>query len=178
MNTEPIPIATRRALTLLEVVVTVVVLAIVAGAMVGPSSRAIAQTRLAGAEEEIFTTILTARSRAITTGRSHGVSIVTAPSPSVTPVVLSGTSIVTRSDPLDPAPGAGRYNLNTRYPGLGLSLGSGTSTVVWFASDGTPELRGTNGLRTGAATSDTTIRITGGSAIVIRALSGLVEKQP
>jgi prepilin-type N-terminal cleavage/methylation domain-containing protein len=46
-------ISVRRGVTLLEVVVTVVILAIVAGAMIGPSSRAIAQTRLAGAEEEI-----------------------------------------------------------------------------------------------------------------------------
>lgn len=105
-------------------------------------------------------------------------SISTSPSPSITPITLSGTSIITRVDPLDLVPAAGRYNLQTRYPGITLSLGSGSSVIVWFASDGAPELRGANGLRTGAATSDTTIRVTGGSAIVVRALSGLVEKQP
>jgi prepilin-type N-terminal cleavage/methylation domain-containing protein len=178
MKSARVSISLRRGVTLLEVVMTVIILAIVAGAMIGPSSRAIAQTRLAGAEEEIYTTLLTARSRAIATGRSHGVSISTSPTPTVTPVTLSGTTIITRTDPLDLVPAVGRYDLQTRYPGIALTLGSGSSVIVWFASDGSPELRGSNGLRTGSATTDTTIRVTGGLAIVVRAVSGLVEKQP
>lgn len=177
---KPNVLSSRRlpGLTLLEVIVTVVIMAVMAVAMIGPSSAAIADTRRAGAEDEVFQSLLTARSRAIATGRPHGVSIVSSSVPSVTPVVLSGTTVSTRTDPLDPLPAASRYQLQSRYPGVTLTLSGMSSNTIWFGIDGTPELRGSNGLRTGAATADATIRITGGQAIVVRAGSGLVERQP
>ena len=171
-------LSSRPGLTLLEVVVTVIILAIMAAAMAGPSFRAIADSRRAGAEEEIYQRLLSARSRAIATGRPQGVLFSTSPTPTVTPVTLSGTSIITRVDPLDPVPSASQYQLQSRYPGVTISIGSFNTSTIWFGVDGTPETRGSNGLRTGSATTDSTIVVTGGSSIIVRAISGLVEKQP
>lgn len=169
---------TRAGLSLLEVVVTVIILAITAGAMIGPSFRAIADSRRAGAEEEIYQQLLSARSRAIATGLPQGVQFSTSPSPTVTPLAISGASVITRVDPLNPVPPASFYQLQSRYPGITINIGSFTTSTIWFGIDGTPETRGSNGLRTGTAASDSTIVVTGGSSIVVRAVSGLVEKQP
>jgi prepilin-type N-terminal cleavage/methylation domain-containing protein len=171
-------LSSRRGITLLEVIVTVVIMAIMAAAMIGPSSRAIADTRRVGAENEILQTLITARSRAIATGRPNGVTIITSPTPTVTPVVLSGTTVSTRTDALEPVPAASRYQIQSRYPGVTMSVSGMSSSTIWFGIDGTPELRGSNGLRTGTATSDASIQVVGGSTIVVRAVSGLVERQP
>ncbi len=188
----------RRAFTMLELSVVLIVLAITAGAMLYPASTTLAAMRQASAVSEVERRITAARARAIAEGRPVGVYVsdaavngaftavataagLTATPHSVFPVdlasITSGGVEVSAGD-VDQASKVATYSIATAFGGTQIQSISGTATgLIFFASDGVPEVRGMSGTRTGPLTSDIDILMDGGKHIYIRAGSGLVEVQ-
>lgn len=190
----------RGGFTLLELAVVVTVVGILVGVFIGPSSSLIIDMRQSAAAAEVEREILAARSRAVAEGRPVGVYItgstidgslasiattvgITASTYGVYPLELaSGTTGSARisTSVIDSLAAPGTYSISARFPGIiitSITGGSMAGTSIWFATDGTPEVRSLSGTRSGVQTSDICIVLTGGARIYVRAGSGLVEVQ-
>lgn len=190
----------RGGFTLLELAVVVTVVGILVGVFIGPSSRLIIDMRQSAAAAEVEREILAARSRAVAEGKPIGVFVtgstidatlasiattagITASTYGMYPIELSsGTSGSARisTSVIDSLAAPGTHSISARFPGIiitSITGGSMAGTAIWFATDGTPEVRSLSGTRSGSLSSDICISLSGGARIYVRAGSGLVEVQ-
>ncbi len=189
-----------RGFTMLELAVVITLIGILVGVFIGPSSSLIISMRQSAAAAEVEREILAARSRAVAEGRPVGVYItgstidgtlsslattagITASTYGLYPLELasstSGSARISTSV-IDSAAAPGTYSIAARFPGViitSITGGSMAGTAIWFATDGTPEIRSFSGSRSGLQTSDIDILLSGGAHIIVRAGSGLVEVQ-
>ena len=192
----PRSIPIRRGFTMLELSVVVIVLGIVVGVVLYPANATLTSMRQNAAVAEVERRITAARARAIAEGHPVGVYVctgsvngsfiaiasaagITAAVDSIYPVELasltSGAVVFSVND-VDQAANIGTYSISDRFNGVQITSVSGSSTgLIWFASDGLPEVRSMTGVRTASLTSDIDITLTGGNHIYVRAGSGLVE---
>ncbi len=190
----------RGGFTLLELAVVITVVGILVGVFIGPSSSLIIDMRQSAAAAEVEREILAARSRAVAEGRPVGVYVtgstidgslasiaatagITPSTYGVYPIELaSGTTGSARisTSVIDSLAAPGTYSISARFPGIvitSITGGSMAGTSIWFATDGTPEVRSLSGTRSGVQTSDICIVLSGGARVYVRAGSGLVEVQ-
>lgn len=170
-----------RAFTLLEVMVVVVIMGIVSFTVV-PSLSLVADANALAAAREIERLHVLARSTATATGQ---------PAAAV-PDLTAGSITLWTFEPGEPSPSRaldalGRSNepvsLPARFGGTTLAtIAGGVSHAagerLWFAYDGTPEVRDSDGTRLRALDADATYTTSTGQVVVVRSVSGLVERQP
>ena len=177
---------------MLELAVVITVIGILLGAFIGPSSRLITDMHQSASAAEIERELIAARSRAVAEGRPVGLYItgssidaslsaiatsagITASTYGLYPLELSNStsgSVRISTSIIDSTASPGTYSISARFPGVQITSitgGSMSGTAVWFATDGTPELRTFAGTRTGSQTLDINILLNGGSRIYVRA---------
>ena len=169
-----------RAFTLVEMSVVVIITGIVAATVV-PAWNSLTGTRQAAAAEEVERKIVAARSQALAEGRPVGVRVDPVNDTVQTFVIASvgaAPSVATMVD--------GQADSSLYIPGAysgseitSLTAGNGTTTaqVLWFGYDGSPQLRdGTTGTLIGPWTQDAVIVMPGGQQVLVRKVSGLVQR--
>jgi prepilin-type N-terminal cleavage/methylation domain-containing protein len=169
----------RRAFTLLEVSVVIIVIGIVAVTVV-PAFNSLAAMRQAAAAEEVERRLVMARSLAVSEGRPIGLHI--DPSTDIVqlytiPAAGAAPTILTMPDG-QPDPG---LSLVATYPGSDITSAVGGdgavgAVTIWFGYDGSPELRTSTGTLTGPWTSDAVITLAGDNTVTIRRMTGMVER--
>jgi prepilin-type N-terminal cleavage/methylation domain-containing protein len=170
----------RRAFTLVEVVTTLVVISILASAAVIPAVSMVSRTRLASATDEIARQLSTARSLALSTGDSHGLLLLESTEAFLCVRIQADNAPPTAA--IDPLGIPYAYIIiPARYPGVtitSITSGDGSSgdATLWFAHDGTPELRNAAGLRLGSFTHDAVITLSNNATITLRRGTGLIER--
>lgn len=179
MRTHPRQPRGRRAFTLLEMGVVVIVVGIVAVTVV-PAWNSLNGTRQAAAGEEVERRLVAARSQAVSEGHPIGLHLDPA-----TDTIRLYTIATTGAAPtvltmLDGQPDPG-VNLATVYPGADITsvingAGVAGAATLWFGFDGAPELRTAAGVLTGPWTSDATITLAGGNTVTIRRTTGMVVR--
>lgn len=170
-----------RAFTLLEVMIVVVIMGIVSFTVV-PSLSLVREANEHAALREVERSMVLARSWAMATGRPTA----------CLPDVAAGELTMWTLEPGAGAPSRALDALGTprevvslpaRFAGVSISGVSGglshaSGERLWFAFDGTPEVRDEAGNRVRALEESVQITLSAGGSVVVRPVSGLVERQP
>lgn len=163
----------RPAFSLLEVAVVLLVIGILA-ISAAPSFSAAGNMRAAGVVGAVERQIVDARSRAMASGRPHGVRVdptlmrletVWIPAAGEEPRLIEGLTAALDLRELDQT---------ARFASVSPGTGDG-SLVFWFGFDGRPEGRGPTGTYVGPWASDGEIRMASGASVII-ARSGAVHR--
>jgi type II secretory pathway pseudopilin PulG len=159
----------------------VVLITGIVAATVIPAWNSLTGTRQAAAAEEVERKLVVARSQALSEGRPVGmridpvndtVQMYVITTPGAPPTVA--TMVDGQADAPLYIPGA--------YSGAeitSLTAGNGTTTaqVLWFGFDGSPQLRDpTTGNLIGPWTQDAVITMPGGQQVIVRKVSGMVQR--
>lgn len=172
-------VTSRRAFSLLETMVIVVIVGIVA-ASARPALRLLSDARKINTAQEVERNLLLARTLAMTTGRSTGVVLSTNE--------MRVVKIDQPGDAPSPVLGAdgaprGVLTLHEEQRDAWITLlrdGAGsttTSATVWFDINGTPELRDASGALLGPCVSDVNVYVAGVQAVTVRRVTGMVERR-
>jgi prepilin-type N-terminal cleavage/methylation domain-containing protein len=169
-----------RGFTLVEMSVVVLITGIIAVTVI-PAWNSMTGTRQAAAAEEVERKITAARSQAVAEGRPVGVRVdpvngtvqtYVITTPGATPSVA--TMLDGQADPI--------LSIPATYSGAAISslaAGDGTTSaqVLWFGYDGSPQLRNAStGVLVGPWAQDAVIAMSGGQQVLIRRISGLVQR--
>lgn len=145
-----------------------------------PSLSGMSDMRRAAAADDVERRLLLARSTAMASGASCGLAVnPTTDFVQLFSMPVSGNVPVAASLPTgEPDPGV---RLATLYPGADITAitGGGGATgaqTLWFASNGTPELRAANGSRIGGWSGDATIQFAGGARISVLRVTGAIRR--
>jgi prepilin-type N-terminal cleavage/methylation domain-containing protein len=169
-----------RGFTLVEMSVVVLITGIIAATVI-PAWNSLTGTRQAAAAEEIERQIIAARSQALAEGRPVGVRVDPANDTVQRWVITAPGAAPTVATMIDGQPDAVLY-IPGAYMGAEittLTAGDGTKAaqVLWFGFDGSPQLRDqVTGNLIGPWTQDAVITIPGGQQVLIRKVSGLVQR--
>lgn len=168
----------RCAFTLLEVMIVIVIMGILA-VSVAPAISSARGAQGAGATREVERVLLLARARAMASSIPYAVSVDTNPSslrlcwrnPDTGSLegAVGSDGVLCPKQPLSARFGSVRIT-NVQIDGY-----SGSSGVVWFAFDGTPELRNASAVRQGPATQDAVITLSDGGKVYVVASTGAVR---
>lgn len=166
-----------HAFTLIEMLVVIVIMGIIAVSVV-PAVTSAGEARAAGAAQEIDRTLQLARARAMATSVPHGVSIHTAPS-SVQMCWRNPTSgslepaLASDGAPWPAQLLSSRFG-NVRVTSVEIEGVASDLGTIWFAFDGSPELRDSAATRLDAASQDGIVTLSDGSTITVIAGTGAV----
>ncbi len=172
---------TRAAFTLVEVVVVITLLGILAVAA-RPALSTLDATRAGGATQEVSRRLAMARAAAVGSGTSVGLSLT--PATGVLQTVripAGGGAPAAQTDPLgQPDPGAalGALFPSAQITGVTGFTGVSGAATLWFAFDGTPEVRSSGGVLLGPPTQDARVDVRCGAStgvVWVRRVSGLIE---
>lgn len=169
----------RRAFTLVEVSVVVLIASILAVSVV-PAMNTLAATRRAAAVDEVERRLIDARGQALARGRPYGVRIdADASTLQLLEITSAGATPTAAFDVLGVSNAA--YSLREAYSGSAITSvvgGDGTtgSQTLWFGIDGTPQVRNASGVLQGSATQDAVVTLTGGGRVTVRAYTGAIEQ--
>jgi prepilin-type N-terminal cleavage/methylation domain-containing protein len=170
---------TRRAFTILELSIVVVITGILAVTVI-PALESMTGARQAAAAEEIERRLVDARARAVAEGRPVGIRI--------DPAADTAQSWVIASPGDAPAPARAVNGelepvliIPSSYPNTSIvsfTAGDGTTSaqVLWFGFDGSPQLRNSAGTLLGPWTADAEIQLSGGLRVIVRRTSGTVDR--
>jgi prepilin-type N-terminal cleavage/methylation domain-containing protein len=167
-----------RGFTILEMAVVVAITAILAISAI-PALDALSGARQGAAAEEIERRVVAARARALAEGVPYGVEF------DLAAQTLRTVTIPTYgSTPRGARDALGQeevpWSLARAFPGVRMTSvsidGVGGSGTVWFAFDGTPQRRASDGRLLGAWRRDSLIGVEGGQVVTIRAGSGAVTR--
>lgn len=172
------PSSTRRAFTLIEAMVVVVLMSVIAVTVL-PALGNLEDARRGAAADELARMLTHARSLAMASGEPSGVEIdLGNESARLVRIASAGGSPVAAIDALgQPEQGVVFSDL---YAGVELvSLiqgdGSGGSGTIWFRFDGLPQVRSSSGVLVGAFTQDAEVELSGSRTVTVRMGTGLVE---
>jgi prepilin-type N-terminal cleavage/methylation domain-containing protein len=169
----------RRAFTLLELSVVVAVVAVLSVSAI-PALSSVNAARRAACAQHVERMLITARAQALATGRPQGVEF-DFTGQRVRAVYLPAGGSPTAA----PSSGVGQsqwLDLAFAYPDssiTGITHADGSSNAggtFWFDTDADLAVRNSSGVRTGNATADAQVTITGGYSVVVRRLTGAVER--
>lgn len=172
------PTARRRAFTLIEAMVVVVLMSVIAVTVL-PALGNLEESRRGAAAEELARLLIHARALAMASGEPTGVQIDLA-SDSLQLVHITSPGAL-------PTPAIGALGqpepavlLSDLYPGVDIVAmtngdGSGGSGAIWFRFDGLPQVRNTDGSLVGAFTQDARVELSGSREVYVRMGTGLVE---
>lgn len=168
----------RAAFTLVEVMVTVTIMAIIAVSVI-PAMDTVADTREGSARDEIIRMLEYARARAIASGQPCGV---------IAETIGSTITMVQLDDAGEIEPMLNPFGLDEEtveisqaYSGVTISsvdAQSDATGTIWFNYKGEPHSRNADGSFSQINISDASITLSSGAEIVINAYSGLVEVAP
>lgn len=172
----------RKAISFIEVLAVIAIFGIVMATAVPAVSQA-TQARIAEGADEIEIALIQARACAINTGTPYGVTI---SSSQLQPVYLptSGNSPQSTTDSMNQPTPAVRFANDSACEIKSCVAGDGATLLpitIWFAHDGTPQVRANNGTLAGDATYDSILRVgsTQSNAVVstitVRKISGAIE---
>ncbi|MFM9957162.1 MAG: Tfp pilus assembly protein FimT/FimU [Phycisphaerales bacterium] len=169
----------RHAFSLVELIAVMAILGVLSLASI-PAVGAMSESRRRGAGAEIERRLMLARAWAASTGQPAGLRVTTSTgqlellriaAPGAAPTALPGST--GESD-------AGSSVLISQlYTGTSIASMSVTpsgDSAVWFAYDGTPQVRTSAGVLVGDLSTDATITVQSGPTITVRVLTGLVER--
>lgn len=172
------PRPTRRAFSLVEVTVVVIVLAVLA-AVVVPGFGSM-QTHQTDAAADVLRGLLrSARAHAGASGRPTGVEIQTETGRALLVAIDDagdvGPAMGVLGQPREPVwltdrIGAAGIESITLFDGSEPADGA-----IWFGFEGNPESRDDRGVRTGDASDDASVQLVGGRLLVIDAVTGFVR---
>lgn len=169
--------SSSRGVTLLEVTIVAVVLAIMAGSVV-PALEQVDEARRSAAADEVARLVGFARDCATASGEPTGAEIdAEADSVTLRRIDHASGDVVAAQD--FGGQDRGAVLVAERFPGVGIDAfvngdGAGGGTV-WFAFDGTPQTRDTDGGSPADFTQDATVTLTGARVVTVVRLSGVVE---
>ena len=177
----PIRITVRRATTLLELMVVVVILGIVTVSVIPAFASMNDARKLAGAQEA-ERLLLGARASAVAQGRPFGVAIDIG-AQTLRTVYISASGQTPAPAPSQDGQGQEVLEIGRRYPGaqlMSLTDGAGSavsgSATLWFGYDGTPQRRNGAGGLIGGWTSDAVLEFAGPSAVTVRRITGAINR--
>ena len=179
IKTDPSPTG-RHAFTLVEVSVVVLITGIIAATVI-PAWNSLTGTRQAAAAEEVERKLVGARSQALAEGRPVGLRVDPVSDTVQTQVITAPGAAPTVASMIDGQPDAPLY-IPGVYAGAEITSvtgGDGTTTaqVLWFGFDGSPQLRDPiTGNLIGPWTQDAVITMPGGQQVLVRKVSGLVQR--
>jgi prepilin-type N-terminal cleavage/methylation domain-containing protein len=171
--------AQRRAFTLLEMGIVIVVIAIVS-VTVMPAWNSLTGTRQAAAGEEVERRLVMARSLAVSEGHPVGVRIDPAADTvqfwTITTTGAAPTVMTMFDGMADPL-----VDLAKTYPAADVTAvvdGAGASgaATLWFGYDGSPEERSAVGALVGSWSTDAVVTLAGGSVVTVRKGTGMVQR--
>jgi prepilin-type N-terminal cleavage/methylation domain-containing protein len=170
----------RKAFTLVEMSVVVIITGIIAATVV-PAWNSLTGTRQAAAAEEVERKFVAARSQAVAEGRPVGIRVSPASNTVQTYVITTPGAAPTVANMIDGQPDPA-LDIGGAYSGASITTltagdGSAAAQVLWFGYDGSPQLRdATTGNLIGPWTQDAVIAMSGGQQVLIRKISGLVQR--
>ena len=165
----------RQGFTLFEVMVVVTVTALLAASAI-PAMNGIRDSQSVAAAAETARQLLTARARAVSTGRPHGVSVSVTGTLGKARIEDGTVATVVGADGQDEPPTSlpamfGGAEVESFLNGDG-TTGSGT---IWFDSEGTPHCRSSGGAFLQGFSQNAVVALTGGHVVTVHKVSGLVE---
>ena len=166
-----------HGMTLLEVTMVAVIMAIMAAGIV-PAFAQVDEARRSAAADEVARLIGFARDCAAASGEPNG-ALIDPDADSVTLLRIDSASgdVVAARD--FGAQDRGEILIAGLFPGVGITSfvnGDGGSTpLIWFAFDGTPQTREDDGTAPTAFTQDATVTLTGDRTVTVLRLSGVIE---
>jgi len=169
----------HRAFTLIELAVVVAITGILAIAAF-PAFRTLDDARRAAAAAEVERQVLNTRAASMSLGQSVGLRIDPVNHTLQRFIIpRTGGAPVAFTSPLGTPEGP--TTLSADFPGSAIVsyiggdgfTGAGT---LWFAHDGTPELRNGSGVRIGGFTQDATITLTDGYRVSVTRISGRISR--
>lgn len=168
----------RRAFTLVEVMVTVTIMAIIAVSVI-PAMGVVADTREGTARDEVVRMLEYARARAVASGEPCGVIAQTTGS-TLAMVQLDADGEI---EPMRNPFGLDEEVVSISEISSGVSIISvdaqtDASGIIWFNYKAQPHAREADGSFGQLNTSDASITLSSGVEIVIHAYSGYVEVEP
>ena len=156
--------------TLVEVMVVVSIMGIVSLSIV-PAIGSMTQARRAAAVHEVTRRFQVARARALATGRPHGIEVLVAAGTLRSVVIESAGGTVEGVRLATGARDAG-VKLSVLFSGVSMTgltntntSGGASTTVIWFAHDGTYQCRTSTGTLVGSAGADAVVTVSGGSTV-------------
>lgn len=167
----------RRAFTILELVVVIVVMAILAGSVI-PAISSMEDARGAAAAQEVQRRLQFCRQNALAVGEATGLRITMGTGEFEMLSKRPGGIAQASRDPLGQL--SEPWYLPRAFPGVSIasivhSDGSTGSGTIWFSFEGEPQTRDADGESPVSASQDAVITLSNGLTIAVRRLTGLVE---
>jgi len=169
----------RRAFSLVELIAVMTVIGVLSLAAI-PAVGAMADSRRRGAAAEIERRLMLARAWAAGTGQPAGLRVTPSTgrfellriaTPGAAPTALPGAA--------GEADAGSSVLISQLFTGVSVgsvSISPSGDSAVWFAHDGTPQVRTSAGVLVGDLSADATIAVQSGPTVTVRVLTGLVER--
>lgn len=169
----------RRAFTLVELMVVVVIMGVLSAAVV-PAMSNVRAMREGGARDDVVRMIQVAKGRAVASGMPRGLRVNLSDS-SLTIVKITDLGDVEIGfDPL--TNGDRTINIASLYSGVSIvdmvnGNGAGGSGIIWFDYESSPHTRNASGGFVALNTTNVTITLSSGEQVIVYPFSGTLEVQ-